>query len=165
MIPTWRISFQNPRCKPEKNVLIEYKVNKSLLDTDTLSEIHKARNAGIIDTSKTYLASYNHFSFSALTVMEVVSGYHRAKRINQLVLFISSLKFHEVIPFTQSIAELAGKIDGDLLSYGQPIGRVDPIIAATAIEHSLTLVTGNIHHYSRIQNLGYPLIIENWRIP
>ncbi len=65
--------------------------------------------------------------------------------------------------FSQSTAELAGKIDGDLLKSGQPIGRADPMIAATAIEYALVLVTGNFEHFARIQALGYPLALDNWR--
>jgi predicted nucleic acid-binding protein len=46
---------------------------------------------------------------------------------------------------------------------GQTIGMADPIIAAVALDHGLELVTGNIAHYQRIQNLGYPLTLINWR--
>jgi tRNA(fMet)-specific endonuclease VapC len=31
--------------------------------------------------------------------------------------------------------------------------------------YSLELVTGNTAHYQRIQQLGYPLTLVNWRIP
>ena len=37
------------------------------------------------------------------------------------------------------------------------------MIAATAIEHALVLVTGNVEHFARIQSLGYPLALDNWR--
>jgi predicted nucleic acid-binding protein len=37
------------------------------------------------------------------------------------------------------------------------------MIAAVAIRHGLTLVTGNTAHYERIQRLGYLLTLENWR--
>jgi predicted nucleic acid-binding protein len=37
------------------------------------------------------------------------------------------------------------------------------MIAALAIRHGLVLITGNIEHYQRIQALGYPLKIDNWR--
>jgi len=61
-------------------------------------------------------------------------------------------------------AELAGRIAGDLDRIGQPVGRADPMIAATAIDQGLELVKGNIAHYQRIQQLGYPLTLVNWRI-
>ncbi len=37
------------------------------------------------------------------------------------------------------------------------------MIAAIAINNSLTLVSGNVTHYQRIQELGYPLVLDNWR--
>jgi tRNA(fMet)-specific endonuclease VapC len=35
------------------------------------------------------------------------------------------------------------------------------MIAAIALQRNLTLVTGNLAHYSRIQALGYPLRLDN----
>ena len=40
----------------------------------------------------------------------------------------------------------------------------DPMIGAIAIEQGLGLVTGNTTHFQRIQQLGYPLTLANWRI-
>jgi tRNA(fMet)-specific endonuclease VapC len=36
-------------------------------------------------------------------------------------------------------------------------------ITAIAIENNLILVTGNTKHYQKIQSLGYPLQLDNWR--
>jgi tRNA(fMet)-specific endonuclease VapC len=91
-----------------------------------------------------------------------VRGYYLAGRADKLSNFISSLAVQEVLAFSQSTAELAGKIDADLQRTGQPIGRADPMIAATAIEHGLVLVTGNTSHFARIQAIGYPLVLDNW---
>ena len=138
-------------------------MNRSLLDTDTLSAINKAYDRQLLATAERYLASYGLFTFSSVTVMEVARGYYLAARLERLGEFIASLADHEVLPFTESTAELAGKIDAHLLKAGQPIGRADPMIAATAIEHDLDLVTGNVEHFERIRALGYPLRIETWR--
>jgi predicted nucleic acid-binding protein len=37
------------------------------------------------------------------------------------------------------------------------------MIAATAIDLGLELITGNAAHFQRIQQLGYPLALVNWR--
>jgi predicted nucleic acid-binding protein len=37
------------------------------------------------------------------------------------------------------------------------------MIAAIALQHGLTLITGNTTHYERIRTLGYALNIANWR--
>jgi tRNA(fMet)-specific endonuclease VapC len=46
---------------------------------------------------------------------------------------------------------------------GQPIGFADTAIAAIALQNNLTLITGNLNHYQRIVNLGYPLKLETWK--
>lgn len=60
-------------------------------------------------------------------------------------------------------ADLAGRIFADLERTGQPIGRIDPLIAAIALQHGLTLVTGNRVHYQRIHTLNFKLRLDNWR--
>ena len=37
------------------------------------------------------------------------------------------------------------------------------MIAAIALQHGLELVTGNTTHYQRIQQIGYPLVLHDWR--
>ena len=51
-----------------------------------------------------------------------------------------------------------GQIKAELETAGNRIDDADVIIAATAIENDMTLVTGNIKHFSRITGLR----IENW---
>lgn len=138
-------------------------MNKSLLDTDILSEINKARDHKLLAKAERYYAVFGRYTFSSVTVMEVVRGYVLARRLAKLTEFLDSLSEHQVIPFSSSTAELAGKIDADLWRTGQHIGQEDPMIAATAIENDLVLVTNNTNHFERIQTLGYPLRLDNWR--
>lgn len=58
-------------------------------------------------------------------------------------------------------AEVAGRIYADLERTGQPIGLADTMIAAIALQKNLTLVTGNLSHYQRLQSLGYALKLDN----
>jgi tRNA(fMet)-specific endonuclease VapC len=139
-------------------------VNKSLLDTDTLSEIGKGKHAGIAARAKAYRSAFGYYSFSSVTVLEVVRGYQKARKFQRLYAFMAGIGSEEVFPLDVPAAELAGRITGDLERIGQPIGRADPMIAATAILQGLELVTGNTAHYQRIHNLGYPLVLANWRI-
>jgi tRNA(fMet)-specific endonuclease VapC len=37
------------------------------------------------------------------------------------------------------------------------------MIAAISLQRDLTLVTGNLVHYQRIQTVGYKLKLEDWR--
>ncbi len=97
-------------------------------------------------------------------MMEVVNGFQRTLATGRLNAFLATLPHMEILPFDQAAAELAGRIAGDLERTGQPIGVADTMIAAIAIENGLELVTGNTSDYQRIQQLGYPLTLVNWRI-
>jgi predicted nucleic acid-binding protein len=37
------------------------------------------------------------------------------------------------------------------------------MIAAIALVNGLELVTGNTAHYRRIQQIGHPLVLHDWR--
>lgn len=139
-------------------------MNKALLDTDILSEIGKAKNATVAANAKTYRRSFGHFTFSTVSVMEIISGFQKTQAMARLNAFLTTLPHMEIIPFDQSAAELAGRIAGDLERIGHPIGVPDTMIAAIAIDNGLELVTGNTSDYQRVQQLGYPLTLGNWRI-
>jgi predicted nucleic acid-binding protein len=139
-------------------------VNKSLLDTDTLSEIGKGKHTGIAAKAKAYRKAFGHYSLSTVSVLEIVRGYQTAQQYQRMQAFLAGIVSEEVFPLDVPAAELAGRINGDLDRIGQPIGRADPMIAAIAIIQGLELVTGNTAHYQRIQQLGYPLTLADWRI-
>ncbi len=76
---------------------------------------------------------------------------------------MQALQEMEVLVLDKESAVLTGRIDGDLCRVGQRIGRANPMIAAQAIANNLVLVSGSVEHYARIQALGYPLRVVNWR--
>jgi tRNA(fMet)-specific endonuclease VapC len=136
---------------------------KVLLDTDILSEILRARNPTVVAQAVAYKAAYGQLITSVVTVMEIVKGMYKMGRTEALNRFLQGIQSSEVLPFDQPCAEIAGRIYGDLENKGQPIGRADVMIAAIALQHNLTLVTGNTRHYQYIQSVGYSLLLVNWR--
>ncbi len=140
-------------------------MNRGLLDTDVLSEIFKGNNPAIARNATTYRRAFgHHHTLSTITVMEIVSGLQRVQRPDRVQKFMADISGEEILLFDLAAGRLAGEIAGDLERTGQPIGTADPMIAAIAIEHELELVTGNTAHFQRIQQLGYPLTLANWRI-
>jgi predicted nucleic acid-binding protein len=139
-------------------------VNKALLDTDILSEIGKSVDQKVARDATTYRRAYGFLTLSVISVMEVIQGYQRVRGSNRIQAFRNAIASEEVLFFDQAAADLAGQIAGDMDRTGQPIGRSDPMIAAVAITHGLELVTGNTSHYQRLQPLGYPLTLVNWRV-
>jgi tRNA(fMet)-specific endonuclease VapC len=139
-------------------------LEKVLLDTDILSEIFKEINQQVKVKATAYRTVFGYYTTSVITVMEVVQGWHKRQREDRVQAFLATLSTEEVLMLELPNAELAGRIYADLERTGQSIGYPDSMIAAIALQHNLTLVTGNLTHYQRIQVLGYPLRLDNWRI-
>lgn len=138
-------------------------MDKALLDTDIFSEVIKGVDRTVIAQAVAYRAVWKRYSISVLTVLEIVKGLHKLKRESEIQQFLDGLSSVELLTLNVQTAELAGRIYGDLERIGQTIGRADPMIAAIALQHGLSLVTGNQAHFRRITSLGYPLKLENWR--
>jgi predicted nucleic acid-binding protein len=139
-------------------------VNKALLDTDILSEVGKGIDQAVVRNATAYRQAHGVLTLSVISVMEVIQGYQRVGGSARIQAFRNALAAEEVLAFDQDAADLAGRMAGDLDRVGRPIGRCDPMIAAVALQHGLELVTGNTSHYQRLQQLGYPLTLVNWRI-
>lgn len=137
---------------------------KSVLDTDIFSEILKGVDQIVAQRATAYRATFGHYTISAVTVLEIVKGLHKVRREERIQQFLQGLVQVEVLALDARSGELAGRISADLERSGQPIGRADPMVAAIALQHGLTLVTGNTAHYERVKALGYALNIENWRV-
>jgi tRNA(fMet)-specific endonuclease VapC len=140
-------------------------MNKALLDTDIYSEILRAGNTTVVAHALAYRQAHGRLTLSVITVMEMVKGFQQVQRPQKIAPLLTHVGNEEMIDFRQPAAEMAGRIWGDLERTGQGIGLADPMIAAIALVHGLELVTGNTAHYQRIQQLGYPLTLANWRTP
>ena len=138
-------------------------MNKALLDTDILSEVGKGIDQTVARNATAYRQAYGFLTLSVISVMEIIQGYQRVGGSSRIQAFRNAIASEQVILFDQAAADLAGQIAGDLDRVGRPIGRCDPMIAAIALTHSLELATGDTSHYQRIQQLGYPLTLVNWR--
>ena len=139
-------------------------MDKALLDTDIFSEILKGINSNVTARAAAYHAAFGSYTTSLVTVLEIVKGYQKVKREDRIQKFLSILPGVELLSLDIGSAETAGRILGDLELAGQTIGRADPMIAAIALRYGMVLVTGNTTHYQRIQAIGYPLKLDNWKI-
>lgn len=138
-------------------------MNSALIDTDIYSEVLKAVDPTVTRNAIAYRRVHGRISLSVVTVMEVIQGLQKVGGARRIQAFRAAIASEDVLPFDQRAADLAGRIAGELDRVGRPIGRCDPMIAAIALERGLELVTGNTSHYQRIQHLGYPLTLINWR--
>jgi len=73
---------------------------------------------------------------------------------------------NRVLPVTHAIADRwgeldRGELDGQCQLKGRPLNTADGLIAATAVEHDLTVVTRNVRHF---EDLGVA-IFNPWELP
>jgi predicted nucleic acid-binding protein len=122
-----------------------------LLDTCIISELRKPGiNPGVsawisrIDPNEAFL--------SVLTIGEVRMGIELHRRTNpssagDLEKWLEGLEIHygeRILPVTAQVADRWGR-----LSLHQPLPAVDGLIAATGLEHQLTVVTRNVADFQR----------------
>ncbi len=139
-------------------------MRRALLDTDIFSEVAKGKNEFVRRRALTYVSTVGPLAISTVTVVEVVKGFRKVGREQEIDRFLASLPKLEVFALDTVAADHAGRIYGDLERVGQPIGRADPMIAGIALARGLVLVTGNRDHYERIIRAGHPIEIEDWRV-
>lgn len=94
---------------------------------------------------------------SAIALVELAHGIHRANtpqiRSRREAFIQELLRDVPVYPFTEQIAFLAGKLDGEQQSKGVKIPFPDLLIGATAMHLRYAVVTGNPRHFEMIPNL------------
>jgi tRNA(fMet)-specific endonuclease VapC len=73
--------------------------------------------------------------------------------------FVSFLASVTILAFGNAEAERAAQIRAILKAQGQPIGAYDVLIASTALQHSLLMITANQREFDRVSGLQ----TENWR--
>lgn len=96
-------------------------------------------------------------ALSAITASELWHGVFRAdseqRRARRTRFVEAVLSQLEVLPFDREVARRHAEIWSDLARAGQVIGAHDLIIAATALTHELTVATGNLREFSRVDGL------------
>jgi tRNA(fMet)-specific endonuclease VapC len=68
------------------------------------------------------------------------------------------LRLLRVLPFGEAEARAAARIRARLESAGTPIGPMEVLVAATALEHQAVLVTHNTREFRRVPRLR----VEDW---
>ena len=125
-----------------------------LLDTNIPSELTKpipdVRVTGLVgaqDNASLYL--------SVVSVVELRRGFTllpRSKRRTRLEQwfeqYLLPLFAGRILPVTQSIGDRWGVLGGECQLRGTPLNTADGMIAATALEHDLAIVTRNVKDFA-----------------
>lgn len=111
-----------------------------LIDLMGSDEAAVAKLDELVDTAQP-------MGISTLTVTEVGSG---LRDESERAEFDSILDRMDLIPFGRAESRRAARLQRQLQSEGHPVGAIDVMIAATALEHGRGVVTRNVSEFERI---------------
>ena len=132
-----------------------------LLDTNVVSELTRQRVAPKV---RTWIAAqeFGTLQISVVSLGEMEKGFvtmsdvrRRARLESWLERQLLELFHGQILPVTQAIAKRWGAFDGQRQMAGRPLSVPDGMIAATAFEHDLTVVTRNVKDF---EGLGVAIL-------
>ena len=126
-----------------------------MLDTDTVSFIVKKNSSVIRNLIK---HEDDEICISAITYAELFYGLEKRGSERLFSEISSVIGKLSIIAFDDSQSELYGKIRFKLEQSGTPLGDMDILIAAAAMQTGAVLVSHNKNHFSRIKGIK----IEDW---
>ena len=135
-----------------------------LFDTDAISELLRPRPAKAYVKWLMHIPREEQFT-SAVVIGELYKGAFRSQARERHLTNIEEriLPAVTVLPYDIGVAKVFGKIRAHLEETGAILPDADLQIAATALGHGLTLVTGNVRHFKRIPGLKLNTILANSR--
>jgi predicted nucleic acid-binding protein len=138
-------------------------MSKVLLDTDILSEYLKGHDKAVTGRAAEYARQHLVFTFTSVTVHEIVFGLEIKSASAQLQKAMAWLDQNEQITPTAEDYRESAIIKASARKQGAILELTDCLIAAVAIRLDVPLVTGNTHDFQMIQKTGAKLKIQNWR--
>lgn len=136
---------------------------KSILDTDILSEYLKGHHPTVIRHAARYAEEHRVFTFTSITVYEIVYGLELKSAATQLKRALEWLNQNEEIVPSPGDYIAAAAIKATARKHGSALELPDCLIAAVAVRLDRPLVTGNTEDFQAIQKTGVNLMLENWR--
>ena len=96
-------------------------------------------------------------ALSVITASELMIGVRRAdplgRRLQREAFVETILDNIPVLPFDLRVARVHAEVSVQLSAAGQIIGDHDMIIAATALAHGYSVLTGNLREFHRVPGL------------
>lgn len=133
-----------------------------LFDTDALSEALRSRPlSGYLEWLSSIPREDQYTS--AIVIGELFKGAFRSSAREKHLANIEArvLPAVTILPYDVAVARVYGEVRARLEESGTILPDADLQIAATALNHGLALVTGNLRHFSRIQGLRIePVLAE-----
>lgn len=125
------------------------------LDTNAVIGLMNGEPPGVRD--KVQRLAPNEACMSTIVLHELVWGAYKSERVAKNLERLGRLRL-PIVEFGDGDAHAAGQIRAELNRRGTPIGPYDLLIAGQARARGLTVVTGNLREYGRVDGLE----VEDW---
>ncbi len=123
--------------------------DRVLIDTSIIIDYLRKKNK---KKSQFYKSVGNYTLFvSTITLFELFAG---AKDERKRQDIDNIMEYVKILPFTKNTAKKSGEIHQSLKNKNKLIEIKDLFIAATALSHNLPLMTLNVKHFDRIEDLN-----------
>lgn len=97
------------------------------------------------------LDALDSLAMSAVSYMELLQGMRNKAELAALSKMLER-RAAAILPLTPAITQRAlALMESMVLSHG--LQMADALVAATALEHGLTLLTGNVKHFASVDSL------------
>lgn len=125
-----------------------------LFDTDAVSEVLKRKPRAAYLRWLAGVPREEQYT-SAVTIGEMYRGAFRSGEALRHLTNIDDrvLTNISVLPFDVAVARVYGHLYAQLAAANSLLADADLQVAATAVRHGLTLVTGNVRHFARVPGL------------
>jgi toxin FitB len=132
-------------------------VIRYLIDTNVISNAAPTAAVKPLELLEWMDSHSNDLFLSAVSVAEIADGIARVKRqgaqrkasnLSAWLQTVLHLYGDRVLAFDGATARIAGELSDLARSRGRPTGLADVIIAATARQHDLTILSRNARHFS-----------------
>lgn len=126
-------------------------MKKYLIDSDILIYFLKGKQEVVQRLSQIPI---DDLYISRINYTELIYGAYNSSKINQNLKVIEPfLNSFKVLEFTKISSLIFAKEKARLKKNGNIIADMDLMIASIAIENDCTLISNNIKHFDRVQNL------------
>jgi tRNA(fMet)-specific endonuclease VapC len=130
-----------------------------LLDTDVLSHLVRKTPSGVL-LARLASTPGEMLHTTSINAAEIHYGAARSEHGEEILRAFEEQVFPHltILPFDEKSAPVFGRLKASLEKRGAPRSEPDLRIAAIALQHKLTLVTGNVRHFAGIPRLR----LEDW---
>ena len=132
-------------------------VKPALIDTDILSLFFRGHPV-VTAWFDAYTKTHSQINISIITSYEILSGLKHRDAHRQLAVFLKFSAQNRVCPLTEASVARSADIYAVMRKQGTPIDDIDILIAGVALEHDWVLVSRNVRHFARIEDL----VVEDW---